>query len=130
MYGIGIGTLNIYSRTEENGVLTNVWTTSSDHGDVWVYDSVDFISAADFQVIIVHSLSTESYSYSQRLFCSYDHTIDIITAIAHYANCFRRDHLYCGSFFKVNGCICFQIENEEFKFKNRYINFINLRYLD
>ncbi|XP_072176476.1 MAM and LDL-receptor class A domain-containing protein 2-like [Diadema setosum] len=52
MYGHGIGALKIYTRTEINGPMTQIWSEELDQGDYWLYDTVDLRLSSDFQVII------------------------------------------------------------------------------
>ncbi|XP_041480950.1 MAM and LDL-receptor class A domain-containing protein 2-like [Lytechinus variegatus] len=52
MEGIGIGTLNVYTRTSVNGPKTLLWTKERAIGGEWVYQTIPLRSNSDFQVII------------------------------------------------------------------------------
>ncbi|KAJ8048131.1 MAM and LDL-receptor class A domain-containing protein 1 [Holothuria leucospilota] len=53
MEGLGIGQLNVYKRSEVNGVLTTVWSRTQERGDNWFYASVGLgIETRAFQVVI------------------------------------------------------------------------------
>eukprot|EP00057_Strongylocentrotus_purpuratus_P001199 XP_001196354.2 PREDICTED: MAM and LDL-receptor class A domain-containing protein 1 isoform X1 [Strongylocentrotus purpuratus] len=52
MEGIGIGTLNVYTRTSINGPMTMLWTKERAIGGEWVYQTIPLRSSSDFQVII------------------------------------------------------------------------------
>nr|XP_054769623.1 MAM and LDL-receptor class A domain-containing protein 2-like [Lytechinus pictus] len=52
MEGIGIGTLNVYTRTSVNGPKTLLWTKERAIGGEWVYQTIPLRSNSNFQVII------------------------------------------------------------------------------
>ncbi|XP_077864143.1 MAM and LDL-receptor class A domain-containing protein 1-like [Saccoglossus kowalevskii] len=52
MYGLLIGSLNIYTWTERNGELTLLWSEQDDHGDRWIRDEIQLISDKPFEVVI------------------------------------------------------------------------------
>ncbi|XP_041365734.1 MAM and LDL-receptor class A domain-containing protein 1-like [Gigantopelta aegis] len=52
MYGVGTGTLSVYTQTQSGGYRTQVWTKSGNRGDFWERASVPLSSTQTFQIVI------------------------------------------------------------------------------
>ncbi|XP_025084906.1 MAM and LDL-receptor class A domain-containing protein 1-like [Pomacea canaliculata] len=52
LYGVGIGTLNVYTRSASTHNLTLIWSLSGNQGNVWNYGRAPILTKNSYEIII------------------------------------------------------------------------------
>jgi hypothetical protein len=65
MYGHGVGTLNVYTRTSINGHLTRRWSHNQEVGNFWVSATIPIYSQQPFQVGKSKERTSKEHSLTQ-----------------------------------------------------------------